>query len=60
MAFLIANYLPSCHPSLSGGLYQRPEKRNRHHEKLLSEYVKEHGLSATMYQDNGQAAIPLK
>ena len=41
-------------------VYSNHEKRNLHHEKLLSEYVKEHGLSATMYQDNGQAAIPLK
>ena len=41
-------------------VYSNHEKRNRYHEKLLSEYVKEHGLSATMYQDNGQAAIPLK
>ena len=39
--------------------YSDHEKRNRHHEQLLSEYVKKHHLTATMYQDNGQDAKPL-
>lgn len=41
-------------------VYSDHEKRNRHHEELLSEYVKKHHLTATMYQDNGQDAKPLK
>ena len=40
-------------------VYSDHEKRNRHHEELLSEYVKKHHLTATMYQDNGQDAKPL-
>ena len=40
-------------------VYSDHEKRNRHHEQLLSEYVKKHHLTATMYQDNGQDAKPL-
>lgn len=40
-------------------IYSDHEKRNRHHEELLSEYVKKHHLTATMYQDNGQDAKPL-
>lgn len=40
-------------------IYSDHEKRDRHHEELLSEYVKKHGLTATMYQDNGQDAKPL-
>ena len=39
--------------------YSDHEKRNRHHEDLLSEYVRKHHLIATMYQDNGQDAKPL-
>ena len=39
--------------------YSDHEKRNRHHEELLSEYVRKHHLTATMYQDNGQDAKPL-
>ena len=39
--------------------YSDHEKRNRHHEQLLSEYVKKHHLTATMYQDHGQDAKPL-
>jgi len=41
-------------------VYSDHEKRNRHHEELLSEYVRKHHLTATMYQDNGQDAKPLK
>ena len=41
-------------------VYSDHEKRNRHHEELLSEYVRKHHLTATMYQDNGQNAKPLK
>ena len=41
-------------------VYSDHEKRNRHHENLLSEYVKKHHLTVTMYQDNGQEAKPLK
>ena len=40
-------------------VYSDHEKRNRHHEELLSEYVRKHHLTATMYQDNGQDAKPL-
>jgi len=40
-------------------VYSDHEKRNRHHEELLAEYVKRHHLTATMYQDNGQDAKPL-
>ena len=40
-------------------VYSNHEKRNRHHEELLSEYVRKHHLTATMYQDNGQDAKPL-
>ena len=40
-------------------VYSDHEKRNRHHEDLLSEYVRKHHLTATMYQDNGQDAKPL-
>ena len=40
-------------------VYSDHEKRNRHHEQLLSEYVRKHHLTATMYQDNGQDAKPL-
>jgi len=40
-------------------VYSDHEKRNRHHEELLSEYVRKHHLTATMYQDNGQNAKPL-
>ncbi len=40
-------------------IYSDHEKRNRHHEELLSEYVRKHHLTATMYQDNGQDAKPL-
>lgn len=40
-------------------IYSDHEKRDRHHAELLSEYVKKHGLTATMYQDNGQDAKPL-
>ena len=40
-------------------VYSDHEKRNRHHEELISEYVKKHHLTATMYQDNGQDAKPL-
>lgn len=40
-------------------IYSDHEKRDRHHVELLSEYVKKHGLTATMYQDNGQDAKPL-
>ena len=40
-------------------VYSDHEKRNRHHEQQLSEYVKKHHLTATMYQDNGQDAKPL-
>lgn len=40
-------------------VYSNHEKRNRLHEQLLAEYVKKHGIRATMYQDNGQAAKSL-
>jgi len=40
-------------------VYSDHEKRNRHHEQQLSEYVRKHHLTATMYQDNGQDAKPL-
>lgn len=40
--------------------YSDHEKRNRHHTDLLSEYAKRQGLSATMYQENGQSVVTLK
>ena len=41
-------------------VYSDHEKRMRHHQELLSEYVREHRLTATVYQENGQDVIPLK
>ena len=36
------------------------QKRKVQQEEMLAEYVKEHGLSATMYQDYGQEAVELR
>ena len=36
------------------------DKRKRHQEVLLTNYVKEHGLTAKMYQDYGWPAVSLK
>ncbi len=41
-------------------VYSNQETRNKRHEEQLSEYVKKHNIAATMYQDNGQGALPLK
>lgn len=36
------------------------QKRKAHQEEILTEYVKEHGLTATLYQDYGQEAVELR
>ena len=36
------------------------QKRKAHQEEILAEYVKEHGLTATLYQDYGQEAVELR
>lgn len=41
-------------------VYSDHEKRARHHEDLLAAFVKRHGIAATVYQDYGRPAVPLR
>lgn len=36
------------------------KKRDEHQLKILAEYVKKHGITATMSQEYGQEAVKLK